>query len=298
MGKTINNITDRIYCDHYRIDSWDEARNLILDLVYKDNTLVFRGHNNIDRVWELKTSFERKLKPQPSSFNLEEFTIYEFKRGAFEYFDNHAVPDSKFELLSRMQHYGAPTRLLDFTLSPFIAAFFAFEKELEADYASIWCVETGYIILNNFNVYNQIDDNFDLLKSVQGKLYDFKSTEDVDKLIASKRTGIIPAIPPKMDQRMINQQSIFLLPTNLSVPFIENFNVYYDSSNMSKQSPIIRIDIHKNQRLKAISELSLMGISSRMVYPGMEGFAKSIDWYIDRYKITGAFSDQFDFSKP
>jgi hypothetical protein len=36
--------------------------------------------------------------------------------------------DDVFQVLALMQHHGAPTRLMDFTWSPFVAAFFALEK--------------------------------------------------------------------------------------------------------------------------------------------------------------------------
>jgi hypothetical protein len=61
---------------------------------------------------------------------------------------------------------------------------------------------------------------------------------------------------------------------------------------------LVPLQLHIPMPRKRKFNIPLVHIYSLFLYPGMEGFAKSIDWYIDRYKITGAFSDQFDFSKP
>jgi len=42
-----------------------------------------------------------------------------------------------------MQHHGAPTRLIDFTWSPYVAAFFALERTL-AD-GVVWAINPGRI---------------------------------------------------------------------------------------------------------------------------------------------------------
>lgn len=43
-----------------------------------------------------------------------------------------------FQWLALMQHHGAPTRLLDFTWSPFVSAFFALERATKD--AAIWAI--------------------------------------------------------------------------------------------------------------------------------------------------------------
>src|SRR5216684_3693164 len=50
------------------------------------------------------------------------------------------VPDDadSFHWLALMQHHGAPTRLLDFTWSPYVAAFFALERATSD--AAIWAI--------------------------------------------------------------------------------------------------------------------------------------------------------------
>jgi len=50
--------------------------------------------------------------------------VAEFQRGARNYLNKDELPEYLIEWLALMQHHGAPTRLLDFSRSPFIAAFF------------------------------------------------------------------------------------------------------------------------------------------------------------------------------
>lgn len=52
--------------------------------------------------------------------------------------DNGTWPKSElFEIFSLAQHYGIPTRLLDWTRNPFVAAFFA-AKDAEKEKKAIW----------------------------------------------------------------------------------------------------------------------------------------------------------------
>ena len=58
----------------------------------------------------------------------EERILRIFKRKAHHFLSAGPLPDDDFEWLALMQHHGAPTRLLDFTWSPYVAAFFALQR--------------------------------------------------------------------------------------------------------------------------------------------------------------------------
>src|SRR5713101_3797380 len=88
---------------------------------------LFRGHRCPE--WKLETSLERASRrcniPQAQ---YEKAVWGEFRRHAHAYLSRVPAEPDTVEWLAFMQHYGAPTRLLDFTESFWIALFFAFEE--------------------------------------------------------------------------------------------------------------------------------------------------------------------------
>jgi FRG domain len=86
--------------------------------------LVFRGQ--ADAHWDLSTSLERN-RPPTSMSDAEAIFLAEFEKRERGFLEPYLLPSSQLERLAIMQHFGAPTRLLDVTRSPYIAAFFAAE---------------------------------------------------------------------------------------------------------------------------------------------------------------------------
>ena len=83
--------------------------------------LIFRGM--ADHRWELLPSIARKTL-------ITEETEYKMvKELMLLYPEEFMEISSNFDLLAKMQHYGLPTRLLDFTTNPLVALYFACQKE-------------------------------------------------------------------------------------------------------------------------------------------------------------------------
>jgi hypothetical protein len=113
---------------------------LLLLVGLASDLYVFRGQSNSS--WGLKSSFERAAEDIESNKwpILEQNMLLEFKRHAHHFLNHVPKDNSLVEWLAIMQHYGCPTRLLDFTRSPYIALFFAIENA--SSNSAIWAINT------------------------------------------------------------------------------------------------------------------------------------------------------------
>jgi hypothetical protein len=103
---------------------------------------AFRGH--ADAAWALKTPLLRALEGHrpsaPQALEIERSAMLEFQKQAHLYVPPRmAFADDAASTWAVMQHYGAPTRLLDWTRSPYVALYFAV-IHLEGD-GAVWLLD-------------------------------------------------------------------------------------------------------------------------------------------------------------
>ncbi len=141
-------------------------------------------------------------------------------------------------MLALAQHYGVPTRLLDWTETPYVAAFFAFSGiSLAPDpthRVAIWCLDTSSPIWGD-------DAGIKLL-----------------------------SIPSPYNERLKNQLGKFTL---LQSPFdsVEDHIDRCDSSG----STLRKITLPATEARVALSDLDFMGINYSTIYPGLDGCARA-----------------------
>ena len=99
--------------------------------------VLFRG-SNVDE--PLLPGVFRK--PSNNKY-YKEFLIYNQFLAQYKNFTSNRFDNSLNELFCFMQHYGIPTRLLDWTTSPLVALFFAIENINEKSNPVIWILNSS-----------------------------------------------------------------------------------------------------------------------------------------------------------
>jgi hypothetical protein len=125
------------------LSSWSEFEKIIqseLDdetKVLHSGPFFYRGQANSD--WHLETTLERHIGPDAAvqsyyhaikriQSHIETFTDHNWDLPSNQEFDNAAsiMDESIMAYLQYLRHFGYPSPLLDWTLSPYVAAYFAF----------------------------------------------------------------------------------------------------------------------------------------------------------------------------
>ncbi len=230
-----------------RIGDWSEFYKLASSFLDEKETWVFRGHTKVDwelaptleRVykeymkdekdgWEKKTTIEIAAKKHKtstihrrqfdsfaeflswylsSSTHANESEQIETFKAATQW--EHYMGEHKLPYLAAMQHYGFPTRLLDFTYSLFVAAHFAFDDKRFRGDRAIWAIRL-----------DPIWENVKYMLDVSEEASIWEAQERVhvmaDELIGDTgskyKYGILPVLTGGNNPRLKAQNGLFLMP--------------------------------------------------------------------------------------
>lgn len=257
------------YTEADPITSWNAFSRFARHFKSKKNW-IFRGQSTWS--WPLSTNLERLARDYDIDAdklpNIEQGLIRKFKRH-YSHFAKH-VPDDRdyMEWLSIMQHYGAPTRLLDFTYSIFVALYFAVIDSKMQHKSAIWCIDSDWInrkYANNTKTnYKQIIKNDKALRYLESNIV----------VLNDKITSVYCPSAFHLNRRLTVQQGTFIMPTNSTKPFMRNLNEMLTIPSESSKILKAKLVLNKSFFEEALYNLYRMNITTASLFPGIIGFAK------------------------
>ncbi|HAQ65943.1 MAG TPA: FRG domain-containing protein [Bacteroidales bacterium] len=221
------------------------------------SSYVYRGLS--DRSYELLTSL---IRLGSASAILERHLLRNFRKYARR---NDVPGDSVWNWLAVAQHHGLPTRLLDWTYSPYVALHFATANLMKFDIDGvIWCV--NYVKINQYlphllhePLHDEGSNVFtpSMLDPVCNSLRKLESLQPDPFALFLE--------PPSVDERIVNQHALFSMMSNST----SLFNPWLESN----PSIFFRIIIPSSLKWEIRDKLDQANITERVLFPGLDGLS-------------------------
>lgn len=205
--------------------------------------LIFRGHGSHE--WALVSSFDRRFEAIDGAAQkaIHDEMLVSFRERPSVSTIMSITSLSDHNLFALLQHHGAPTRLLDWSCSPYVAAFFAFSSIVvesngsPPEYcvvyalnkrAGAWLSDSGVVVVDSHAIQNE---------------------------------------------RLLAQRGVF---TNNKSPerSLEEYCERYYRSAQTPELALVRLLVPRRDATIALRELEVMRITSEEMFPGVDGAAR------------------------
>ncbi|MEA2562248.1 MAG: hypothetical protein QOH06_3752 [Acidobacteriota bacterium] len=258
---------------------------------------VFRGLKSSS--YELQPSIEREARDKTMEWAaLEELVLSEYKARARMHLSAPLIPSDEVSWLAQMQHYAIPTRLLDFTYSPFVALYFAIRdghQESGRTHLRLWAVDAE-AVNNRFKLVawkaaraakERGGKRFSAVSLDPDYFYTDRDsvTTDIQELhelingslsATKKRRGelnrsgcVCATAPPAFNPRLASQQGLFLLNCAENLSFSASLAKMMEGSG--GWCKIIDIPVGLIPEIEG--RLFQMNVHEQSLFPDMEGLA-------------------------
>lgn len=215
--------------------------------------------------------------------------IRKFQRKAALYLEREPDKDDILEWLAIMRHHGAPTRLSDWTYSFYIAVYFALAEEKDG---ILWVLNTPPKIRTPEPIKKKIKEKdchkeyerFEKYFQEKADILGIRKEGDklVDLAIASYLIEhpfpyVYPVNPFRLNKRLSVQQGLFLMPGDITKSFVKNLTATFGGFEETKKY-LWRVKIvpRTEDRNEILERLRDMNMSNEVLFPGLDGFAKSV----------------------
>jgi hypothetical protein len=256
--------------------------NSIDDLIAKFNShanhFVYRGH--ADAAWPLQSSLERVIGSAWSAAlarTYEDRSLYSFQTKFHLYDYENVAPNSKLAWLAIMQHYGVPTRLVDFTVSPYVALYFALETyqpSTKSDLA-VFALDSTAIMEASIAHIKSKDSSFKETRQSISEHEDEIFDNVVDRF-AYETVWITE--PLRHNARLDRQGGCFVISGNREMRIADVLEL-----DRYKRCEFIKYEIAASLYPAIFALLRKMNVTSKSLYGDLDGLARSIRMELQVY---------------
>ncbi|RKD88098.1 FRG domain-containing protein [Halopiger aswanensis] len=285
----------------HRAETWSELQELLTaemwmpDIGRHRSPYVFRGVPDSNHA--LETSIKRFVGDS-GEWKLESLLLRNFLQYALNEIEE---PESVWHLLSIAEHYGLPTRLLDWSFSPLVATYFAVRDGDTAHDGAIWAVDYRKLHENLPDPYRRVLERTptdvldvhllsnatlesDAADAAAAGSEPARNLDDVARLddLWSERWAVDADAdpdgqyvlffrPPAIDDRIANQSAVF--------SFQSDPRLALDAWLADRPDCYRKIVVPGDRKLEYRDKLDQMGVNHRTLFPDLEGLTTWLKQY-------------------
>jgi FRG domain-containing protein len=227
---------------------------------------AFRGLSDADH--RLGNSLARLAGGHPDVTKLEVSMLRNFRKYAVQQAPGAA--DSIWHWLAVAQHHGLPTRLVDWTFSPFVALHFVTEHPHEyARDGVVWCVDfvrANQLLPKQLRAILEQDGSDTFTAEM---LRTFATLRDFDAM--TRDLFLLFLEPPALDTRILNQAALFSLMPSSTAPLHDWL--------VAHPELVRRVLVPAELKWEVRDKLDQANVTERTLFPGLDGLSRSLERY-------------------
>ena len=234
----------------------------------------FRGHGNRGKHWKLESKLIRFLQDHVSSVKTawwparERASLARFQTGAHLHLNHLPLDAQPLSWLAIMQHYGSPTRMLDFSFSPAVGFFFAIHDATNEDAFSIQAVHLKTVMANCYSKIKKKCDNS------QAADYYIPTNEDY-RIGGKNPEEFVGVVNTRFSSpRQQAQEGLFLVPSRIDLD-VEEWLRSCEPDAEDAHWVEFTFPRGKSFYKNMVRQFLQISLSPSGLFPGLEGLAQA-----------------------
>jgi hypothetical protein len=253
-----------------RVSSWNDLNEQLYLGSWNESIRRFRSSFAYRGIWDADDDLTTSIVRLGLAYERQELHML---RAFRKYAARGSVPrDSVWNWLALAQHHGLPTRLLDWSFSPYVALHFATVDPEQFDVDGVvWCVDYHKIHEMLPRELNDVADE-EGAEVFTAEMLD-RVADTLPRLEEMGRESpfLVFLEPPSLDERIVNQFALFSLMSSAGV----------NLGQWLRERPDVyrRLIIPAELKWEVRDKLDQANITERVLFPGLDGLSRWLKRY-------------------